>query len=447
MTMTRKLDLIFLASIVLIGLAVMVSNHLTVRDEIRDFNRRTLSDAAELGAGLIGGAESWDRAELDRLLNERIKIGKTGFLFVVGSDGELVIHKKAQGKNWAQKPHIAHIIAERNGYHRYVSPKTGTYKVAAYRAVPDTDWIVVASYFESDTLAGPLRSMAIRSVSIMLVCLAVAFVVFAVSIRRGVVGPLCEVKTMLTDAARRTREATAQVSEAIQTVAEGATTQAADLEETSASIEQLTAAIRSALANTEGAARLSSDGRAVFENADRTMRDASTSMTRIAQVSEETGKIVQTIDEIAFQTNLLALNAAVEAARAGEAGKGFAVVAEEVRNLATRAAEAASTTSVRIGEAIESSRSGSVLVAEATEAFGQATENEQQIASLVQDISTSSREQADGVEAINAAVSQMNGIVQRTAALAEESAASCEELDQLARMIDGRVEALETLVG
>ncbi|MBD3222015.1 hypothetical protein GF314_12320 [bacterium] len=447
LSLSRKLDLMFLVSIVLIGLAVIVANHFTVQGEIRDLNERTLTDAASLGANLIAGAEGWDQDHLSGLLNERVEIGRTGFLFVVDSGGELVIHKKAQGENWVKKPHIAHIVRERNGYHRYLSPKTGTYKVAAFREVPGTDWIVVASYFENETLARPLRNMAVRSVVIIVVMLTVAFTLFAVSMRRGVIRPLVGVKSMLADVASRSRAACAQVSDAVREVADGATTQAADLEETSAAIEELTAAIRSAVQNTESAATLASDGHAAFETAGQTMQEAVSSMRRIAEVSEETGKIVGSIDEIAFQTNLLALNAAVEAARAGEAGKGFAVVAEEVRNLASRAAEAASTTSSRIAEAIESSRSGSTLVTEATEAFGSAATSETEMARLVHEISTSSREQADGVESINQAVGQMNEVVQRTAALAEESAASCHELEELARLMDGKVTDLEEIVG
>jgi len=406
-----------------------------VRSEIQDLNRRTLGDAAAAGATLIAGAESWDQETLAGLLNKEITLGKTGFLFVLDTSGTLVIHPKAQGKNWVDKPFIAKIVSERDGYHRYRSPETKTFKVAAYRSVPQTDWIVVASYFESDTLASPLRNMMVRSVIIILISLAAAFAVFALMVRRGVVRPLDEVKRVLADTASRTRMATEQVNEAIRSVAEGASTQAADLEEAAAAIQQLSAAIRTAQHSSEGAADLARKGEQVFSAADRSMRDAASSMSDIAQASEETGKIVRTIDEIAFQTNLLALNAAVEAARAGEAGKGFAVVAEEVRNLANRAAEAAAITSSRIAEAITSSQGGASLVSEATEAFGSAAASEKAISGLIQEISNSSREQSDGVESINQAVGQMNLVMQRNAALAEESAASCAVLADLARLV------------
>ena len=105
------------------------------------------------------------------------------------------------------------------------------------------------------------------------------------------------------------------------------------------------------------------------------MSDLTVSMGEISGASEETQKIVKTIDEIAFQTNLLALNAAVEAARAGEAGAGFAVVADEVRNLAMRAAEAAKNTANLIENTVKRVKDGSELVSRTNEAFTQVAEN------------------------------------------------------------------------
>ena len=101
-----------------------------------------------------------DVKTLSAALNKKIKIGRTGFLFVVDGKGKLVIHKKAQGENWFKKPHINHIVKQKNGHHRYVSPKTGTYKIASFSYLPKRDWIVVASYFEDHALNGPLWNMA-----------------------------------------------------------------------------------------------------------------------------------------------------------------------------------------------------------------------------------------------------------------------------------------------
>ena len=140
----------------------------------------------------------------------------------------------------------------------------------------------------------------------------------------------------------------------------------------------------------------------------------------ISKASEETSKIIKTIDEIAFQTNLLALNAAVEAARAGEAGAGFAVVADEVRNLAMRAAEAAKNTADLIEGTVKKVQDGSLLVATTNDAFSQVKESTTQVGNLVSEITEASKEQSSGIEQVNIAISEMDKVVQQNAANAEE---------------------------
>jgi uncharacterized phage infection (PIP) family protein YhgE len=146
------------------------------------------------------------------------------------------------------------------------------------------------------------------------------------------------------------------------------------------------------------------------------------SITDIGQASEETQKIVRTIDEIAFQTNLLALNAAVEAARAGEAGAGFAVVADEVRNLALRAAEAARNTSELMTAVVEKVHTGRKQVDTANEAFREITDSSMKVVNLISDIAEASQEQSHGIEQINAAVSRISNETQENAASADELA-------------------------
>jgi methyl-accepting chemotaxis protein len=158
--------------------------------------------------------------------------------------------------------------------------------------------------------------------------------------------------------------------------------------------------------------------------ADRSMKNLMQSMGKISQASEETSKIIKTIDEIAFQTNLLALNAAVEAARAGSAGAGFAVVADEVRSLAKRAAEAARTTSELIAGTVRSIHEGTGVVADTSASFTQVEQNINRSAELVSAIAAACKEQAIGIEQINKAVSEMDKATQDFAATAEELAAS-----------------------
>ena len=169
-------------------------------------------------------------------------------------------------------------------------------------------------------------------------------------------------------------------------------------------------------------------------------------MSEISKASEETSKIIKTIDEIAFQTNLLALNAAVEAARAGEAGAGFAVVADEVRNLAMRAADAARNTASLIEQTVKKVGDGSTLVARTNEAFGEVAEAAAKVGDLVAEISAASQEQAQGIEQVNKAVAQMDKVVQQNAANAEESASASGEMNSQARNMRRFVEDLVALV-
>jgi methyl-accepting chemotaxis protein len=160
----------------------------------------------------------------------------------------------------------------------------------------------------------------------------------------------------------------------------------------------------------------------LMEKTNSSMGALTGSMKEIAQASEQTQKIVKTIDEIAFQTNLLALNAAVEAARAGEAGAGFAVVADEVRNLAMRAAEAARNTSGLIEDIVKKIHGGVSVVTSTNQNFGEVTVNSNKVRELVGEIAAASQEQAQGIEQVNQAVSEMNRVTQQNAAGAEELA-------------------------
>jgi methyl-accepting chemotaxis protein len=173
----------------------------------------------------------------------------------------------------------------------------------------------------------------------------------------------------------------------------------------------------------------------MVERANGSMTELIQSMEDISKASDETSKIIKTIDEIAFQTNLLALNAAVEAARAGEAGAGFAVVANEVRNLAMRAAEAAKNTSALIEGTVKKVREGSGLVERTHGAFAEVSKSAAKVADLVSEIAAASSEQAQGIDQINTAVTELDKVTQQNAANAEESASASEEMNAQAEQM------------
>ena len=199
--------------------------------------------------------------------------------------------------------------------------------------------------------------------------------------------------------------------------------------------------------NASTADKLMKDSKLMVEKANGSMTELTQSMEDISKASDETSKIIKTIDEIAFQTNLLALNAAVEAARAGEAGAGFAVVANEVRNLAMRAAEAAKNTSVLIEGTVKKVREGSELVERTGGAFAEVSRSAAKVADLVAEIAAASSEQAQGIDQINKAVAEMDKVTQQTAANAEESASASEEMNAQAEQMKDIASGLLRIIG
>ena len=246
---------------------------------------------------------------------------------------------------------------------------------------------------------------------------------------------LKDITVNLDRGALQTASAARQVSMASQNLASGASEQAASVEETSTSLEEMSSMIRATAENAEKAKELASEARSVAANSSMTMAEMTHAMAAINSSSAEVAKIVKNIDEIAFQTNILALNAAVEAARAGEAGAGFAVVADEVRSLAQRSAAAAKETADKIEAAIVNSRKGSQCTAKVEESLTQIAEKVSSTNSLVAEIATAAREQAQGIEQINAAIAQLDKVSQSNSASAEESASAAEELDAQAETL------------
>ena len=233
--------------------------------------------------------------------------------------------------------------------------------------------------------------------------------------------------------------AASQVGAGSQSLAEGTSAQASSLEEIAANLQDITTITRqNAQSATEGDT-LSDAASAMAHKGVQSMARLAEAMERIRVSSDQTAKIVKTIDEIAFQTNLLALNAAVEAARAGEAGRGFAVVAEEVRALAMRSADAARTTSDLIEGAVANARAGAEVSGEVATNLAEIAARADRVRAVVATIASMSEQQSRGIAQINVAVEQVNGVTQAAAANSEESASAAEELSSQALVMKSLV--------
>ncbi len=223
-----------------------------------------------------------------------------------------------------------------------------------------------------------------------------------------------------------------QVATASQSLAQGSTEQASALEQVSVSIEDIAERTRNNAAQANNANQLVIDAKTGALRGNNQMQEMMSAMKEINESSENISKIIKVIDDIAFQTNILALNAAVEAARAGAHGKGFAVVAEEVRNLASKSAKAASETAELIENSISKVEKGSKLAEETGVALAEIVGNIDKIVNIISEIASASNEQATAVAQIDQALSQVSQVVQSNSATSEQCAAASEELSNQA---------------
>ncbi len=284
------------------------------------------------------------------------------------------------------------------------------------------------------------------AIIVPVVTVLVAMVISVVLVR-SITGPLNRVIAKLRAGAEQTSSASGQVAQSSQQMAEGASEQASSLEEISSSLEEMSSMTKQNADNANQANKMAGDAHSAAEQGNQAMVRMAEAIGRIKTSSDQTARIIKTIDEIAFQTNLLALNAAVEAARAGEAGKGFAVVAEEVRNLAQRSAEAAKNTAGLIEESQQNAESGVQVSGEVAEILGQIVTGVQKVNGLIGEVSSASNEQAQGIEQVNTAVAEMDKVTQSNAANAEESASASEELSAQAKELNEMVDELVAIVG
>ena len=222
--------------------------------------------------------------------------------------------------------------------------------------------------------------------------------------------------------------ASQQLAAAAEHLSSGCQQQASSLEETAASLEQITGTVRQSSAHARQVRELAMGSEQTAVKGGAVVSSVVVSMGEIAATSRKIAEIITVMDEIAFQTNLLALNAAVEAARAGEQGRGFGVVAAEVRNLAQRSSLAAKEINALIRESAQKVEVGSELVNRSGATLLEIVASAKQVSEVIAEIAAASQEQAAGIEQVNRAVTQMDQVVQTTAAETRELSATAQSL-------------------
>ncbi len=378
-----------------------------------------------------------------------VKVGESGYPFMVDRNGNTIVHpnkdvilelniKDLQGMEKISRA----ALGGKTGVKGYVYK--GDKKIGGFTPVELTGWSVVTTQLAEDFMgtANAIRNFIGIMTGVFLLITLFVIIFFANGISRRVM----RIVQGLNRSSEQVASASSQVASTGQSLAEGSSEQASSIEETSSSLEEMAAQTRQNSDNADQADNAMKEAARVVENGVSSMERMNAAINEIKESSNETSKIIKTIDDIAFQTNLLALNAAVEAARAGEAGKGFAVVAEEVRNLAQRSAEAAQNTSQLIEKSQENANNGVNVADEVATQLKSIKESSSKVNTLISEIAAASREQTQGIEQINTAVSEMDKVVQQNAADSEESASAAEELSAQATEMEKIVAELEAVV-
>lgn len=310
-------------------------------------------------------------------------------------------------------------------------------KIAALRKIAGEDEMAARAKLESSWV----MVMGILSGGLLLILLVLGVQA------RAIGRVLRENISNLGLSATQVASASGQISSASDETASSSNQLAASLEETSSSLAEISTNAHDNSENINHASSLVGDTQTNANKGLASMGQAAKAMDDIKEASNETARIIKTIDEIAFQTNLLALNAAVEAARAGDAGKGFAVVAEEVRNLATRSADAARDTNTLIESSQDKAHSGVAIIKELEENLEGINNTVNQLNVLMREVANASKDQTQSVEQINTTVSQMNLITQANAAAAEETASAGENMREQAQKMTEIVTTFSVLAG
>ena len=365
-----------------------------------------------------------------------------------GFDGKTLTNKN--GEHYIQNL-AKNAIDKKEIYLKDASAKPGDAtkkkypKIMFARAFDDWQWIVATGIYIDEidkmTFETFVHILVVNIFAILLIVLLVnQFFIKKLSFT------LNNVANNLKNTSKKVSEASAEMGQSSTKLYEVSTEQAAAIQETSATIEETSSMVKQNNENTRHSSTLAKNAKTYTSESAQLTEKMMGTMTNLEHSSQEIAKVIKVIDDIAFQTNLLSLNASVEAARAGEAGKGFAVVAEEVRNLAQRSAKAAKDTEAIIENNIVLSKQGFDMAKEVDKSLEKINAEVFKVDELLEEISTATNEQSQGVSQINKAVSQMEQSLQANAEIAGNTSDSAEELLQQASVMDKIVDELSVII-
>ena len=446
-------------------------------------------EAGQIIGALFVGIDFTEDVKAIRDRIKAVKVGDTGTFFALDASegksyGDVVAHSKLEGRNLLSaksadnKDYIKEMLASKNGLTYYLAGTDagddlqGQKRIAVFAHFKDWNWLVVGGTYTEEITRDMVRMRNLFAAGGLIGIILLTILIYLVT-RSLVSRPLAEATGLaqqialgdltaraethrtdeigqllrgingitlgLANVVWNVRNGTDTIATATKEIASGnhdlsarTEQQASSLEQTASSMEQLTATVRQNAENARQANTLANDASAVAGRGGAVVEQVVETMHAIHASSQKIADIIDVIDGIAFQTNILALNAAVEAARAGEQGCGFAVVATEVRALAQRSASAALEIKTLIEDSVGKVEAGNQLVEQAGHTIAGVVSSVKQVTNIMVEISAASREQSDGIEQVNQAVTQMDQVTQQNAALVEEAAAAAESLQNQA---------------
>ncbi len=393
--------------------------------------------------GVLFGAVSL--VSFNEIFINTIKVGEKGSAYLFDNEGLLIAHPERENilnLNISDFDFGREMLRKDEGIIEY--QWNGEEQLAAFKQLPEMGW-KLAIYANMEEILAPINS--VRKLNIIMAAAVIAIAIFIILlITRSTVKPINSIMQGLRQVSEKVAAASGQIASSSEVLAEGGSQQAASLEETSASMEEMTAMTRQNSGNARKANEFVKSSNEIMAKATISMNELTESMSEINTSSEDIFKIIKTIDEIAFQTNLLALNAAVEAARAGEAGAGFAVVAEEVKQLASKAANAAKNTADMIEGTVTKVHAGSELLKKTNNDFYEVAENSGKIGELIGEITAATEEQAHGIEQINNAINEVGLITEKNASQSEESSAASQSLYSQTEVLESFVMDMKRVI-